>query len=321
MQQSALRLAFACLLGAAITAHAAYPERPLRLIVPFPPGGNIDITARAIAPGIGEILGQQIVVDNRGGAGGTIGMDLCAKALPDGYTMALGSPGALTIAPYLFPNLPYDPLKNLAAIGLVSVVPQVIVVSLALPAKSVKELIALAKARPGALRMASAGPGTTNQLVGELFQLVTGTRMIHVPYKGSGPAMIDLISGQVDLHFDQTTSSTAFIRSGKVRALAVTTAKRSGALPDVPTLDEAGVAGFDASTFSGLVFPAGVPRDIIVRVNAALNRTLATKAVRDQFAGFGAEVLETTPEQFAKFLREDLARWGKVVREAGIKLE
>jgi tripartite-type tricarboxylate transporter receptor subunit TctC len=319
-----LRLAFAllaALLAAARAVAAGYPDKPIRLIIPFPPGGNIDITARAIAPGLTEALGQQIVIDNRGGAGGVIGIDLTSKAAPDGYTMALGSPGALTIAPSLYSKLPYNPVTQLAPSGLVSNVPQVLVVSPALQAQSVKDLIALARSRPGALKMASAGNGTTNHLVGELFQLVTGTRLTHVPYKGSGPAMIDLISGQVDLHFDQTTSSMSFIRSGKVRALAVTTKKRSSMLPDVPTLDEAGVPGFDASTYSGLVFPAGTPREVVAKMNAAINKTLAQKSVRDQFAGFGGETYESTPEQFAQLIRDDVARWGKVIKETGIKLD
>ena len=302
-------------------AQAAYPDKPIRLIVPFAPGGNIDITARTLAPGLTAELGQQIVIDNRSGAGGVIGIELTVKSAPDGYTMALGSPGALTIAPSLFAKLAYDPVTQLAPIGLVSNVPQVMVINPALPVNSVKDFIALAKSKPGALKMASSGAGTTNHLVGELFQIATGTKMIHVPYKGSGPAMIDLISGQVDCHFDQTTSSMNFIRSGKVRALAVTTARRSNSLPDIPTLDEAGVPGFDASTYTGLVFPAGTPRNVVARLNAALNKTLAQKLVRDQFAGFGGEAFASTPEQFAKLIRDDVARWQKVIGETGIKID
>jgi tripartite-type tricarboxylate transporter receptor subunit TctC len=235
--------------------------------------------------------------------------------------MVLASPGPITIAPSFFPNLPYDPVTQLAPIGLVSNVPQVLIVSPSLQAQSVKEFIALAKSRPGALKMASAGNGTTNQLVGELFQIVTGTKLTHVPYKGSGPAMIDIISGQVDLHFDQMTSAMTFIRSGKVRALAVTTKKRAAALPETPTLDEAGVPGFDATTYTGLIFPAATPRAIVMQMNGSLNQALRLKSVRDQFASFGGETYESTPEQFAKLIRDDIARWGKVIRDTGIKVE
>ena len=303
------------------SAQAAYPDKPIRLIVPFPPGGNVDITARIVGAALTDILHQQLVLDNRGGAGGVIGLDLTAKAAPTGYTMVLASPGPITIAPSFFPNLPYDPVTQLAPIGLVSNVPQVLIVSPSLQAQWVKEFIALAKSRPGALKMASAGNGTTNQLVGELFQIVTGTKLTHVPYKGSGPAMIDIISGQVDLHFDQMTSAMTFIRSGKVRALAVTTKKRAAALPETPTLDEAGVPGFDATTYTGLIFPAATPRAIVMQMNGSLNQALRLKSVRDQFASFGGETYESTPEQFAKLIRDDIARWGKVIRDTGIKVE
>ena len=303
------------------SAQAAYPDKPIRLIVPFPPGGNVDITARIVGAALTDILHQQLVLDNRGGAGGVIGLDLTAKTAPTGYTMVLASPGPITIAPSFFPNLPYDPVTQLAPIGLVSNVPQVLIVSPSLQAQSVKEFIALAKSRPGALKMASAGNGTTNQLVGELFQIVTGTKLTHVPYKGSGPAMIDIISGQVDLHFDQMTSAMTFIRSGKVRALAVTTKKRAAALPETPTLDEAGVPGFDATTYTGLIFPAATPRAIVMQMNGSLNQALRLKSVRDQFASFGGETYESTPERFAKLIRDDIARWGKVIRDTGIKVE
>jgi len=303
------------------SAQAAYPDKPIRLIVPFPPGGNVDITARIVGAALTDILHQQLVLDNRGGRGRVIGLDLTAKAAPTGYTMVLASPGPITIAPSFFPNLPYDPVTQLAPIGLVSNVPQVLIVSPSLQAQSVKEFIALAKSRPGALKMASAGNGTTNQLVGELFQIVTGTKLTHVPYKGSGPAMIDIISGQVDLHFDQMTSAMTFIRSGKVRALAVTTKKRAAALPETPTLDEAGVPGFDATTYTGLIFPAATPRAIVMQMNGSLNQALRLKSVRDQFASFGGETYESTPEQFAKLIRDDIARWGKVIRDTGIKVE
>ena len=311
----------ALLLAAHATASAAYPEKAVRVIVPYPPGGNIDITARALAPGLTEALSQQVVIDNRGGAGGTIGAELAAKSTPDGYTLLLGSTGTLTTAPALYPRLGYDPVKDFATTSLVSSVPLVMVTHPSVPVRSIKEFIALAKSRPGRITMASAGSGTTNHLSGELFQSATGIKMIHVPYKGSGPALIDLMGGQVDVHFDQLSSAIGFIQSGRLRALAVTTLKRAAAMPELPTMNESGIPGFDASTFTGIVLPAATPRDVVTKLHLALVKVLRLKATRDSFARFGAETLESTPEEFARFIREDLAKWSKVIREAGIKLE
>jgi tripartite-type tricarboxylate transporter receptor subunit TctC len=316
-----LLMMMASLSAAAPAVHAAYPEKAIRIIVPYPPGGNIDITARAIAPGLTDALGQQIVIDNRGGAGGTIGAELAAKATPDGYTTVLGSTGTLTTAPALYPRLGYDPVRDFATTSLVSSVPLVMVIHPSVPAKNVKEFIAIAKSRPGRITMASAGSGTTNHLSGELFQSASGTKMIHIPYKGSGPALIDLMGGQVDVHFDQMTTSIGFIQSGKLRAIAVTTLKRSAQMPAIPTMNESGLPGFDASTFTGIVLPAATPRDVVTKLHAALIKVLRSKATRDSFARFGADVLESTPEEFSRFIRADLAKWSKVVREAGIKLE
>ncbi len=321
MKNPCLPLLLALSVFATATAVAAYPDKPVRIIVPYPPGGNIDITARALGPGLSDALGVQIIVDNRGGAGGIIGSELAAKSAPDGYTLLLGSTGTLTTAPALYPKLGYDPVKDFATTSLVSVVPLVLVVHPSVPARNVREFIALLKSRPGRITMASAGNGTTNHLGGELFQSATGTRMIHVPYKGSGPALVDLMGGQVDVHFDQLSSAIGAIQGGKLRALAVTTLKRSAQMPDVPTIDESGVRGFDASTFTGIVLPAATPRDVVTRLHGALVKVLRAKATRDSFARFGAETLESTPEEFARFVREDLAKWSKVIREAGIKLE
>jgi tripartite-type tricarboxylate transporter receptor subunit TctC len=321
MNSRHLLLLMASLSAAAPAAHAAYPEKPIRIIVPYPPGGNIDITARAIAPGLTEALGQQVVIDNRGGAGGTIGSEIAAKSAPDGYTLLLGSTGTLTNAPALYPKLGYDPVKDFATTSMVSIVPLVMETHPSVPAHTVKEFIALAKTRPGRITMASAGSGSSNHLAGELFQNMTGTKLVHVPYKGSGPALIDMIGGQVDVFFDQLSSSISHIQSGKLRAIAVTTLKRAAALPDVPTVSESGVPGFDASTVTGIVLPAATPRDIVLKVHGALIKVLRLKATHDSFAHFGAETLESTPEEFTRFIREDLAKWGKVIREAGIKLE
>jgi tripartite-type tricarboxylate transporter receptor subunit TctC len=319
---SRLSMAFSTLVLASGVANAAFPDRPIRIIVPYAPGGNIDITARAIAPGMSETLGQTVVVDNRGGAGGTLGTELGAKAAPDGYTLTLGSTGTLSTAPPLYPKLNYDPVKDFATTSLVSNVALVLEVHPSIPAHTVKEFIALAKSRPGKITMGTSGAGTTNHLSGELFQSATGTKLIHIPYKGSGPGLIDLMGGQIDIFFDQLSASIGFIQAGKIRALAVTTIKRAAAMPELPTIAEAaGIPGFDASTWTGIVLPAATPRDVILKIHGALVKTLRTKSVRENFARLGAETLESTPEEFARYLREDLAKWTRVVREAGIKLE
>ena len=321
MNNRHLPLTLAALLVTATTVFAAYPEKAIRIVEPYAPGGNIDITARTIAPGLTEALGQQVVIDNRGGAGGTIGSEIAAKSPADGYTLLLGSSGTLSTAPPLYPKLGYDPIKDFATTSLVSNVPLVLEMHPSIPARSVKEFIALAKSRPGKITMGSSGAGTTNHLSGELFQSATGTKFIHIPYKGSGPGLVDLMGGQIDIFFDQLSASIGFIQTGKLRALAVTTAKRAAAMPDLPTIAESGLPGFDASTWTGIVLPVATPRDVVMKVHAALIKTLRTKATRDSFARLGAETLESTPEEFARFLREDLAKWTKVVREAGIKLE
>ena len=316
-----LPLTSAALLLAATTVFAAYPEKAIRIVVPYAPGGNIDITARTIAPGLAEGLGQQVVIDNRGGAGGTIGSEIAARSAPDGYTLLLGSSGTLSTAPPLYPKLGYDPIKDFATTSLVSTTAMVLELHPSIPVRSVKEFIALAKSRPGKITMGSPGAGTANHLTGELFQSATGTKLVHVPYKGSGPGLIDLMGGQIDLFFDQLAGSIAFIQTGKLRALAVTTAKRAAAMPDLPTIAESGLPGFDASTWAGVVLPVATPQDIVMKVHTALIKTLRAKATRDNFVRLGAEALESTPEEFTRFMRDDIAKWTKVVRDAGIKLE
>ena len=313
----------ACLLALAfaLPAHGAWPEKPIRIIVPYVPGGNIDITARTLAPGLGEALGQTIVVENRGGAGGTIGTEVAARAPADGYTLLLGSSGTLTNAPALYPKLGYDPLKDFAATSMTTVVPIVLEAHPSVPAKTVREFIALAKASPDRITMASAGSGSSNHLAGALFQKATGTRLVHVPYKGSGAALVDMMGGQVDIFFDQLSSSIGYLQSGKLRAIAVTTLKPSPYLPGVPSANESGVPGFDASTVTGIVLPAATPPEVTAKLHAALVKVLRAKSTRDAFARFGAETLESTPEEFLRFIREDLAKWSRLVRETGIKLE
>jgi len=316
------------LLGAALalicctTALAqTYPDKPIRIVAPFAPGGNVDITARAIGQALSEVLGATVVIDNRAGAAGLIGADLVAKSPPDGYTILLGSNGPLSIGPVLYPKIAYDAQKDFAAISMLSITPLAIVAHPSIPARNVKEFIALLKARPGKLTMASSGTGTSNHLAGELFQNMTGTKMIHVPYKGSGPALVDLIGGQVDLLFDQLSSSGPHIRAGKLRALAVTTEKRSPQFPELPTIDESGLKGYEASTFAALLAPAGTPKDIIARLNAAIQKALGSAFIKDRFAQLGSEPAGGTPEQFAAVLAKDSAKWAKVIRAAGIKLE
>jgi tripartite-type tricarboxylate transporter receptor subunit TctC len=300
---------------------AAYPDHPVRLIVPYPPGGNIDITARTMAPGLAEALGVQIVVDNRGGAGGTIGSEMAAKAAPDGYTLLMGSTGTLATAKALYPKLAFEPLKDFAYTSLVSSVALVAITIPSLPARDLKQFIALLKARPGGVTMASAGIGTSNHLTGEYFQTVTRTKLVHVPYKGSGPALVDLMGGQVDMMFDQVSSAIGHIQSGKLRALAVTTLKRTSALPNVPTMDESGLRGFEASTTTGILLPVRTPPDIVKRVYAAVIKTLRLPATREGFARVGADVLESTPEELDKLMRAENVKWSKVIRDANVKVE
>lgn len=313
------------LLAAASIASPAlgqkYPEKPIRLVVPFPPGGNIDITARAISPGLSEQLGVSVVVDNRGGASGTIGVDLVAKGQPDGYLLVVGSTGTISGALSVYSKLPYHPVRDLTAISMVTDVPMVVVVHPALRARNMQELVALAKQHPGRLTYGSPGPGSTNHLTGELFQLSTGAKLVHVPYKGSGPALIDLMGGQIDMSFDQLTSSISYMRAGKLRAIGIAQATRSKQIPDVPTLSEQGCKGCEASTFAGLFGPANMPRSIVERLAEVTAKVVASKPVQERFASLGAETKTSTPDVFAQFVRADTERWAQVVKEAKIKLD
>ncbi len=303
------------------TPPGAYPSRPVRLVVPYAPGGNIDITGRIIAPALTDALGVSIVVDNRAGAGGAIGSDLVAKALPDGHTLLVASTGSTTGLAALYPNLPYDPVRDFAPIGLVSNVPIVVVVTPGLPVRNIKELIALAKSKPAQLTYGSGGTGTTNHLAAALFEVNTGVKLTHVPYKGMGPATVDLMGGQIDVAFDQLSAAMAFIKSAKTRALALASPSRSKILPDLPTLSESGVTGADASTFTGILAPAKTSADIVAKLNAALVKTLRSDAVRERFTVLGAEVWPSTSEQLGQFIKDDLAKWARVVKTAGIKVE
>ncbi len=300
-------------------AQVAYPSKPIRLVVPFPPGGNVDLSARIIGPELQKFLAQPVVIENKAGAGGTVGLDAVAKAAPDGYTIGIASPINHLAAPSLYPNLPYDSIKDFTPVGLVASVPMVLVVGPSSPVKSVAELLTLARARHGLMTMASAGSGSGNHIVGELFQAATGVRFVHVPYKGSAPANTDLAGGHVDIHFDQLSSVLTLVQAGKLRPLAVTTVKRSTRMPEVPTLAEAGVADFDASTTLGLVLPGRASPERVARLHEALSQTLGQQAVIEQFARLGADVRVGTPDEYATFIRSEISRTAKIVKNAGIK--
>ena len=313
------------LLGAVLPLAAwsqAYPSvKPIRLIVPFAPGGNVDITARTIAPGLGEAIGQTVVVENRTGAGGVLGADAVAKSPADGYTLLMGSNSSVSVAPALNPKNPYHPIGDFAPISLVAATPFVLVAHPSVPANTLGELIALAKAKPGSLTMASGGIGSSNHLVGELFQSVTGTKLLHIPYKGAGAVAGDLMGGQVQLLFDQLAASTPNIKSGKLKAFAVTSATRASVLPEVPTMVESGLKEMDVINITGLLAPIGTSPEIVARLNAALLKVLARTEVKERFATLGVSPLGSTPEQFATFIRDDYAKWTKVITDANIKAE
>ena len=299
----------------------AYPTKPIRLVVPFPAGGTTDILARAVAQRLTEAWGQPVVVDNRPGAGGNIGSELVAKSTPDGYTLEMGTVGTHAINPSLYAKMPYDHVKDFAPVILVAGVPNVLVVNPAVPAQSVAELIAYAKANPGRLNFASSGSGTSIHLSGELFKVMAGVDMMHVPYKGSSPALADLLGGQVQLMFDNLPSSLAQIKAGKLRALAVTSATRAAALPDVPTIAESGLPGFEASSWFGVLAPAGTPPAIVAKLNAEIDKWLATPEAKEKMLGQGANAAGGTPEDFARHIQIETAKWAKVVKASGAKVD
>jgi len=320
--RSALRHFAAVILAFSAPAFAQpYPAKPIRVIVPFAAGGNVDITARLVAPGLSEALGQPVVVENRPGAGGTIGADAVAKSPPDGYTLLMGSNSTFSVAPSLYPKNPYNPLSDFAPVIMLASAPFVLVTNPGVAAKDARELVALAKASPGKLTMSSAGTGSSNHLVGELFQAISGARFTHVPYKGSGQALTDLMGGQVNLHFDQITSAASHIQAGKLRALMVTARERVPMLTDVRTAAEAGYPAFEATNVTGLIAPAGTPREIVEKLNAAAQKVVAQPAIRARFAEIGAQTTGGTPEQFGAYIRDDLAKWTRIVKEANVKVE
>ena len=307
--------------AAAQTPAPAFPTKAIRFVVPFPAGGPLDISARVIGQKLTEAWGQPVIVDNRPGAGGNIGAELVAKAVPDGYTILMGAVSTHAINPWLYAKMPYDPIRDFVPVSLVTQVPNVLIVHPSVPAKTVKELIALAKAQPGQLNYASGSTGSAGHLAGELFNVMAGVKTVHIPYKGAPAAVIDLLSGQVSFMFDNLASALPNIKAGRVRALAVTTLARSPLLPALPTMNEAGLKGFDVSTWFGVFAPGDTPQDIADRLNAGVVAALKAPDVRERLAAMGAEPKPGTPAQFAAFVKAELAKYEKVVKASGARVD
>jgi tripartite-type tricarboxylate transporter receptor subunit TctC len=315
-------LATTMLAATAASAFAAdYPTKPIRLVVPFAAAGTTDFLARAIAQKLGHNLGTTVIVDNRPGAGGNIGSDIVAKSDPDGYTLLLGTVGTHAINASLYKKMPYDTVKDFAPITLVASVPNIVVVNPSVPVKSIKELLALAKSKPGQLSFASSGNGSSIHLSGELFKSMAGVDMLHVPYKGSGPAVADLVGGQVNLMFDNMPSSLPHVKSGRLRAIAVTSAKRSPAAPDLPTIAESGVPGYEAVAWFGVLAPAGTPPAIVKKLNAEIIKVLKSPDVAERLSSQGAEPVSNTPEQFSAYIKSEMGKWAKVIKASGAQVD
>jgi tripartite-type tricarboxylate transporter receptor subunit TctC len=312
-------LALMMLLSMALPAHAqTYPTKPVRLIVPFAAGGSTDIIGRTLAQKLNELWGQPVIVDNRAGGSTVIGTEIVAKAPPDGHTL-LVTPAPFTIVPSLTVKLPYDPHRDFEPVTLINTTPLVVVVHPGVPAKSVRDLIALARAKPGALNFGSSGSGGSNHLAGELFNAMASVKMVHVPYKGNAPALTDLVGGHVDLVFNGLTSALPLIRSGKLRPLGVTSLKRAGALPDVPTVNEQGLNGFQAVAWNGLNAPGRTPKEIVAKLNADVLRVIRSPELMDKLKAEGSDPVGNSIEQYTAFLREEIAKWAKVIKLANIK--
>ena len=323
MPISRMLLCAAAVLGlSASLAHAQnFPNRPITLVIPFAPGGSTSIVGRGVADKMGELLGEKVVVDNRPGAGGTVGTKAVAKSDPDGYTLLLGYTGTLAIGPSLYKNVGYDPRKDFAPIGLIGNAPNSLVVNPSFSAKTVAELIAYAKANPGKVNFGSAGAGTASHITGEYFARAAGITLVHIPYKGTGPALTDLLGGHIPMAFAPVPASHANVAAGKLRALAVTSTTRSGLMPEVPTIAESGLAGFDASLYYGLAAPAGTPRPIIDKLNKALRDALASDEVKRQLGNDGTEITPGTPEDYAAFIDKDEKKWAGLVKQSGVEQE
>ncbi len=323
--RSALLSLIACALVASVAAPPAqaqsFPSKPVRMVIPFPPGGPLDAVGRTIAQKLTEAWGQNVLVDNRPGAGGNIGADLVAKSAPDGYTVVMGALSTHAVNPSLYPKMPYDAIKDFAPISLVAVTPNVLVVNPSLPVNTAREFIAYAKANPGKLAFGSGSNGSAGHLAGELFKAETGADMLHVPFKGAAPAMQALLAGDTQLMFDNLASSTPQVKAGKLRALAVTTAQRSKLAPELPTLAEAGLPGFDITTWFGLLAPAGTPPDIIARWNSEVTRILNAPEVRERLLLLGVEPAPNSPQAFAQFIGSEMAKYARIVKLSGAKVD
>ena len=308
--------------GLATLAHAqGYPSKPVRIVAPFGAGSTIDIIGRLIAPKLTDALGQPVIVENRPGAGGMIGMDAVAKSAPDGHTLIIGALGPLAMNPALYPKTPFDPVKDFAAVCLLATGPVVIAVHPSIPAQPVTDLIDLAKKRPGQLNFGSPGVGSSPHLTGELFKLITKTDIVHVPYKGNAEAITDLIGGQLSIVFTGVPPVVPLAKAGKVRLLATTGKQRMPNLPEVPTIREAGIEGADVLIWYGIVAPAATPKDVVARLNREIVKIMNTPDVREKFSQQGVDPASSTPDEFAQMIRDEVTRWGKVIRSAGIKLE
>ena len=314
-----LALFFIGLMVAGCAAAQEFPSKPVRIVVPWPPSGNVDITARTVAPAFGEALGQSAIVENRAGAAGAIGSAAVAKSAADGYTLLLGSSGTITAGPAVWKNRQYDPVKELVAVGGIQSVPIVLTAAAKTPVSTYAEFVSLARSKQ--ISIASAGSGSSNHLAIELLMRMANLNLLHVAYKGSGPALTDLLGSQVESMMDQLTASIGHIREGRIKALAISSAKRSPLLPNVPTLDEAGVKGYEAATFTGLFAPAGTPAGTLEKLHAALRKALASEAVRERFRGMGVEIIELAQPEFAAYVRADYDKWLKVAREGNIVVE
>lgn len=305
----------------AASAQSAYPTKPIRLIVGFAPGGGTDILARALAQPLSELLGQQVTVDNRAGAGGIIATELGARAAPDGYTLLVGSSAGFAINPNLMAKLPYDPVKDFAPVAMFATLSYVVDVHPSLPAKTLKDLLALARAKPGAINYGSAGQGSSTHLAIEQFAQMAGVRLTHIPYKGNTPAMTALMSGEVAMVFDPVLTSAPMVKSGRVRALAVTTMQRSPLLPDVPTVAQAGIPRYESGNWFGVFAPAGTPRDIVDKLNAAINKTMTRPDMKEKLASQGADALTGSPADLAALVQRELAKFAAIIKSAGVKIE
>lgn len=319
-RRSIVLLAAAALAAPGLTQAQTYPEHPVRFVVPYPPGGGTDVIARIVQGKLQAALGQNIVIDNKGGAGGSVGTDVVAKAPADGYTV-LFTLNSHTVNPAIYAKLPFDTLKDFEPVGTVASLPQILVANPAFPANTVAELIALAKAKPGTLAYASVGVGSPGHLAGELFKLRTGTQMTHVPYRGGGPAVTDVMGGQVPLLWVSIPAAAQFVKSGKLKALGVSTLKRSAAFPDVPTLQEAGVPDFEVDSWYAMFVPAKTPKPVIAKLNQALNTTLQDPDVREKLLQQGSEAVGGTPETLGKTVDAELVKWARLAKDANIKAE